>query len=153
MQRDVGFLRYWTVSNIPLFLLATPMLALLTTSSIWAFNSKPTLSNTSDEVAVAQNNRERRLLRSLAVPEFLLAAMALTSYHVQIITRLSSGYPVWYFWLATQLMESDSTNTKVGGKSGISLLNRIGGATSVAKYMVLYAVIQGGLFASFLPPA
>ena len=38
------------------------------------------------------------LICILALPQVTLAVLALTSYHVQIINRLSSGYVVWYWW-------------------------------------------------------
>ena len=46
--------------------------------------------------------RLRKLHFRLALPQLILAGLALTSYHVQIITRQSSGYPYWYIWLAAQ---------------------------------------------------
>src|SRR5436305_15303979 len=42
-----------------------------------------------------------KCLRKFAIPQFLLTVLALTNYHVQIIMRISSGYVVWYWWLAT----------------------------------------------------
>lgn len=86
------------------------------------------------------------LLRRLAVPQLVLAVITLTSYHVQIITRLSSGYPVWYWWLANLIIEDHSASPLIQTrrkKLGLFLV----------KWMIMYAVIQGGLFASFLPPA
>jgi len=68
----------------------------------------------------------------------------LTSYHVQIITRLSSGYPVWYWWLACLTLEDEKIH--LFGRTWHS--SRI-----VSSWMIGYALIQAGLFASFLPPA
>lgn len=75
------------------------------------------------------------ILRNLAVSQLLLTLLTLTTAHVQIITRISSAYPVW-LWYAT--VPSTKGNVIVG---------------NLARFMVMYAVIQGGLFASFLPPA
>ena len=77
------------------------------------------------------------IIRCMAAAQLLLAVMAFTSYHVQIVSRLSSGYPVWYWWLAQNLAG--------GPKSGL--------AGGFVVFMVMYAAIQGILFASFLPPA
>lgn len=77
------------------------------------------------------------LVRSAALSQLILAALAVTNYHVQIITRISSGYPLWYFWLASKL--DDPKGSTFGQKTVI--------------FMVMYAIIQGALFASFLPPA
>lgn len=69
--------------------------------------------------------------------QVLLVILAFTSYHVQIITRLSSGYPVWYWWVAACLK---SPKTR-GMGSGLVV------------FVTMYASIQAVLFASFLPPA
>lgn len=74
---------------------------------------------------------------TLAVIQTLVAVLAITNFHVQIITRLSSGYPVWYWWIAQRLRNGETRKT----------------GAMVVVFMVMYAGIQGGLFASFLPPA
>lgn len=76
------------------------------------------------------------LIRSLGVSQLLLTALTLSTAHVQIITRISSTYPVWLWYVAISAQKS--TAWMVG---------------SIVQFMVMYAVIQGGLFASFLPPA
>lgn len=116
-----GFLRYWTMSNIPLFLLAAPCLRLLLRSSM-------------DAVFKQMPQNDQGLVLRLAVPQLVLAVLAFFNMHVQIITRLSSGYPLWYLWLA-QEMRSDET------------------ASYWVQFMVIYGMVQGGLYASFLPPA
>jgi phosphatidylinositol glycan class V len=73
----------------------------------------------------------------MAAAQVLIAVMTLMSYHVQIINRLSSGYPVWYWWLAGELIHPSKSSF---------------GSKFVA-FMVVYASIQAVLFASFLPPA
>ena len=150
LSRDVGFLNYWTISNLPLFLLATPMLLVLLLSGIWAFQGCLS-SETSIDKGDHENTNVSPPLRishtiasGFAIPQVALAALALTSYHVQIITRLSSGYPVWYWWVASLTLEDRKT----------SLMGREWGTASViSRWMVVYAIVQGGLFASFLPPA
>lgn len=158
LPREVGFMRYWTVSNIPLFLLATPMLYILARSIIWALSgvvrSKPHSSKAIDRKSsgnIAQKNEHETnskhtngIARKLALPQILLVVLALTTYHVQIITRLSSGYPVWYWWLASMMIE-DREIVFAGRRWRL--------AVCITRWMVIYAIIQGGLFASFLPPA
>lgn len=85
------------------------------------------------------NPRLAPLLQCMAASQLLLAFMAFTSYHVQIVSRLSSAYPVWYWWLAQGLGSSDGSRSKLAG--------------GLVVFMVMYASIQGILFASFLPPA
>ncbi|KAL9127967.1 MAG: hypothetical protein Q9217_003258 [Psora testacea] len=113
----VGFLRYWNMSNLPLFLLATPMLVIVFLSSKWAWEArqntvqlvpalgveyKPSPTVRGDSPFHSQFNQA--MLRRLALPQIVLGLLALTTYHVQIITRLSSGYPIWYWWLASSIM-------------------------------------------------
>lgn len=77
------------------------------------------------------------LIQAMALSQLVLSTLAITTYHIQIITRISSGYPLWYFWLA-QKLENPATSKTAGG---------------IVMFMVMYASIQGVLFASFLPPA
>lgn len=122
----MGFLRYWTLSNLPLFCLAAPVLGLLIKSSLDVFLSPD---------AVQGGKIEALFIRRLAAPQFVLAILAITTYHVQIITRLASGYPWHYIWLSEKILS----------KSKVSQF--------AVKFFVMYALIQAGLFASFLPPA
>lgn len=155
--RDVGFLRYWKVSNIPLFLLAAPALVILLSSGLRTVDltSRETTrpSHKVDHYKVtpterALSQRTIRLLRSLAYPQLVLAVLAITNYHVQIITRLASASPVWYLWLAYSLLDAGQTDGKAKAR-GIGS----GWEGGVVMYMVMYGLIQAVLFASFLPPA
>ncbi|KAI0469112.1 glycosyltransferase family 76 protein [Xylaria cf. heliscus] len=132
---NVGFLRYWTPANIPLFLLAGPMLYILVRSG-GSFFFSPRLVSEGTKGASASGKLEG-LLRSMALAQLILTALAITTYHIQIITRISSGYPLWYWWLADLLSHSETAGT---GKN-------------IVLFMIMYASIQGALFASFLPPA
>jgi phosphatidylinositol glycan class V len=136
--RNVGPFRYWTVSNLPLFLLAGPSLWLLTYSAIDVLRYPARLApgmSPARAGAGGISSIQKRIIISLAVPQLVLAILALTSYHVQIITRLSSGYPLWYIWLASKLQDEPKR------------------ASLAIRWMVLYAMLQAGLYACFLPPA
>jgi len=154
--RNVGFLRYWSVSNLPLFLLAAPMLYIMVQSAVWGWTMAPgprmrTPVNVKRPNELSNSvppdiwlNATREIVRRLALPQFILAVLALTSYHVQVINRISSGYPVWYWWLATMIVDPHETQ----------VLGRKWNTAKVGlRWMVLHATIQGGLFSSFLPPA
>jgi phosphatidylinositol glycan class V len=143
-HRNVGFLNYWTVSNLPLFLLATPMLIVLCRSSLWALKIPFLGQQRQSANQSAWSKPTDSLFIQLAVPQALLAIMAFTSYHVQIINRISSGYPVWYWYLASQVRDHFA-----GTKSAEH--GRIW--TVAVQSMVLYGLIQAVLFGSFLPPA
>ncbi|PKX93914.1 DUF409 domain protein [Aspergillus novofumigatus IBT 16806] len=72
-----GFLRYWTVSNIPLFALASPMLAIMTYSALWTLN-----------VEAGRLTGGGCLLRSLAAPQLILAILTLAKHHGYSSVRL-----------------------------------------------------------------
>lgn len=133
---NVGFLRYWTLSNIPLFLLAAPMLAILVKSGLDHLVPAGRLSAEKKAAAPPEvSGCLATLVRAAATTQVMLAVLALSTYHVQIISRVSSGYPLWYWWLAGSI---------VGGQ-------KLG--SQIVVFMVMYASIQGALFVSFLPPA
>ncbi len=134
--RANGFLRYWTLSNLPLFMLASPMIFVLLRSGLdyvsrGATRPPAAKSKSTDEPVF------NSLIRSAATAQVILAVWVFTSSHVQIITRISSGSPLWYIWLAEQTGSKDSA----------------GFASKLVMFMVMYASIQGVLFTSFLPPA
>ncbi|TQV94928.1 DUF409 domain-containing protein [Cordyceps javanica] len=129
---NVGFLRYWTPNQIPLFILAAPVLTLLMTSG-WQVLHGPAAAG----MASGCRADHRTLVRALAASQAIVALLALTSYHVQVISRLASGYAVWYWWIASCLMNKSR--------------HEIGRAAVI--FMVMYAGIQAVLFSTFLPPA
>ncbi|EKD19904.1 GPI mannosyltransferase 2 [Drepanopeziza brunnea f. sp. 'multigermtubi' MB_m1] len=136
---NCGFFRYWTLSNAPLFLLAAPILVILIASSLWALSVEPQTPGqppAPGAKGVDINTGARQVLRNLAVSQLVLVLLTTTAAHVQIITRISSAYPVWLWY--------GSASSMVGG-------NLLG--ENFVKFMIIYAMIQGGLFASFLPPA
>lgn len=105
--------------------------------------SKQVNSSTKAASSKADKPDEGALVR-LALPQLVLAILALLIYNVQIITRLSSGYPLWYIWLAERVVNS----TGFGQEDKSPFRSKY-----IVRFMVLYALIQAGLFASFLPPA
>lgn len=125
------------------------MLYVMARSAMWAWEGQESQepgdgAKESGEGSISINVVDRDVVRRLLVPQFFLAFLALTSYHVQIITRLSSGYPVWYWWLAC--LSLDDAKRQTFGRSWNC-------AKIIIGWMVGYALIQAGLFASFLPPA
>ncbi|KAL2823934.1 GPI mannosyltransferase 2 [Aspergillus cavernicola] len=144
---DVGFLRYWTVSNLPLFLLASPMLLILFLSCFWALGADVPFAlfrtSSRDDFALS-SSPAAPLLTQLAIAQLILAAMAIISYHIQIINRVSSGYPLWYWFLVWQALgTSTSDQSKV--YRALSL--------TIVQVMATYALVQAAFFGSFLPPA
>ena len=102
------------------------------------------------------STRASRLMLSMALAQGFLGVLNLTTYHVQVVTRLSSAYPVWYMWRAAAL--ASGGGEVAGGETESKGLLVPGAreskyAGAIVKYMVLYATVQGALFACFLPPA
>jgi phosphatidylinositol glycan class V len=116
------------------------MISLMTVSGFWALNYKTNEAIRSSKLqAEGKMRRESEgfpIVRNLAVSQLLLTLLTLTTAHVQIITRISSAYPVWLWYIAAVSQD---------GRSPL--------AGNVARFMVIYGVVQGGLFTSFLPPA
>lgn len=136
-NRNTGFLRYWTLSNAPLFALAAPMLFVMGKAGKDLFFQGSMISSGHASASGLDSSRLVLVVRSMVFAQVLLVAMAFTSYHIQIITRLSSGYPAWYWWLAACLRSPKTMNMGSG----------------LVVFMIMYASIQAVLFASFLPPA
>ncbi|KAF3761275.1 family 76 glycosyltransferase [Cryphonectria parasitica EP155] len=138
-----GLFRYWTVSNAPLFALAAPMLFVMGKSGKDIFFQASRLAS-SHHYQKKQTGgpsvdtaRLELVVRSMAAAQVLLVIMVFTSSHVQIITRISSGYPAWYWWVAACLRAPKTRQLGIG----------------IVVFMVMYSCVQGVLFASFLPPA
>ena len=136
-------MKYWTLSNIPLFVLALPIVTILLASCRWAWTAPSLPPNQEVQIQSATEPKKATnlqgssiFLRQVAVPQAILAILAVSNYHVQIITRLSSGYPLWYWWLAWRLTERDLV-----------------WSPHIVRWMVMYGTVQAGLFACFLPPA
>lgn len=157
----VGFLRYWTLSNLPLFLLAAPMLGVLLVTASTALWRPRSITRgcvgtgRHRSVAAAEEEDMAQILRRLAAPQLILAVMAATSFHIQIVNRISSGYPLWYLTLAIRLCSGSEI---LGGESPKGTRQNsktapLQGTEWIVRGMIMYAIIQGGLYASFLPPA
>lgn len=150
---NVGFLRYWTPANIPLFLLAAPTLFFLfsTTLTIIRLSLKSGINEQegtpSHIVGMATS------LLPLALVQAVLALLAVTNYHIQIITRLASGYPVWYIFIGLAIQSGSGNDQDMTNGNIKRLLSLPVSSRTVVGWMVFYGVIQAALFASFLPPA
>lgn len=120
------------------------MLAILMLSSVWSFKTfaRATEKGLANGGNSHQENIKQKVLLRLAIPQALLAVAALTSYHVQIINRISSGYPLWYWYIVAHVLEA-YRSPKSGSRK----------YTAIVRGMVVYALTQAVLFGSFLPPA
>lgn len=130
--RNVGLFRYWTPGNIPLFLLAAPMIYLMARSGV-----DVRLAGEPGGSKIPASPHVSVFTGAMALSQLVLAGLAITTYHIQIITRIGTAYATWYWWLAKSLQSKQ--DSRFGSR--------------VIVFMVMYAMIQGALFASFLPPA
>jgi phosphatidylinositol glycan class V len=132
-------------------LMAAPMLWLLLESSVTVLRSyfQPPLRGrpvpqpgTTGDPRNASSVTHR--VPELAFPQLVLTIAAITSFHVQIVNRIASGYPTWYSMIAAWIVKgnqpsSDSSRRQHG--------------QWIVRGMIMYAMVQGMLFANFLPPA
>lgn len=115
-----------------------PMFVILTISGFWALKLNPSDKQGQSDKAkrTKEGSGAQQVVRNLAVTQLSLVALTLSTAHVQIVTRISSAFPVWLWY---------GSNASQDGKTML-----VGG---LVKFMVIYALVQGGLYASFLPPA
>jgi len=163
---NVGLFEYWTLSNAPLFLLAAPMLLILLDTGfsalhharaiLIAINGEEPPSQRNSPVHQAEVQVFKHVLSRFALSQLVLAVLALTSFHVQIVNRISSGYVVWYLVLAITIQDQ-SPALRCGHEAGehYQPFRMLSGKRRqwAVRGMVMYAIVQGGLYASFLPPA
>jgi GPI mannosyltransferase 2 len=143
---------YWTLSNIPLFLLAAPVIAILLASGIYPLVYLATPSTNKDDKATLVS---AGLARRLAIPQLVLTGLAATTLHVQIIIRLASGYPLWYMFVA-DIPSSTTTKTIEAVKANGNVVEIAPKSTWrewAIRGLVCYPFVQAVLFAAFLPPA
>ncbi|KAK2731633.1 hypothetical protein FQN57_003266 [Myotisia sp. PD_48] len=134
---NVGFLKYWTISNIPLFCIAAPMLFVLIYSGLRLLSVHfAGLKRQGGQQGNPGISCSRSYQARVAFPQIVLALLAITNYHVQIINRLSSGYPMWIWYIAFGLAGSTG-NTR-------AYMNWIGPKVTLSG-IVLY-----GMFVCFI---
>jgi len=147
---NVGLFRYWTLSNVPLFILALPTLFVLLVSGLWMLRGSESPWYPSGNSF--RTVRGAGIVYRLAIIQLILAVMAAVSYHVQIITRLSSGCAIWYWWVAARLVDEGCAPGKVGSQATHMAHGKAINSWTL-KWMIMYGLVQGVLFAGFLPPA
>lgn len=103
---NVGFMRYWTLQQIPNFILAFPM-TILSIWAIWMFaslNHHPLSSTPFFSAAKGKLALFIKFIESPTTPHLILLmvmlAYTLLNAHVQIITRLFTFQPIIYWSMA-----------------------------------------------------
>ncbi|KAJ2824996.1 ER membrane glycoprotein subunit of the GPI transamidase complex-like protein [Coemansia erecta] len=145
---DVGFLRYYTLQQLPNFLLAAPMIVLSVAGLYTYVAHDPlrfaTLGWRRSSRSAASNNSSAELatafLGDRLLPHVylwaLLVAIGVTTMHVQMITRMFSGVPA-VFWFAAHAVAVGRRATQ----------------WAVTGYFVGYGLAGVVLFSNFFPPA
>ncbi|KAK4703367.1 GPI mannosyltransferase 2, partial [Phenoliferia sp. Uapishka_3] len=162
MLLNVGPFRYWTVSQIPNFLLASPVL-FLSLSASYAFYSRnyAHIARSSIPFLTLPNAPPASsfFLTPTLTPfihlHTALTLLLLFASHVQIILRLCTSNPV-VFWYAATLVEKDVAN----GVDGIMKSHEESKAREGRRwgrvwvgYCVVWGTVSTVLWAGFLPPA
>ncbi|CCK72192.1 GPI-anchor transamidase GPI18 KNAG_0J01100 [Huiozyma naganishii CBS 8797] len=130
----VGFLKYWTVNNLPNFLFAVPSVVILAKAvRFYGFQR-------GDPIAQS--------LRPYCIVTVMLLFVICFCAHVQIINRVVTFLPIHLWYICDQL-ERDRTHAL---KDGVPVQE-----DKLLKWYVYWLMfwipVQTVLFASFLPPA
>lgn len=137
---NVGLLEYWTVAQLPNFLIsAPPLMLLLTFASVYVKKSLiPQLSMYLSPTSSPPLSPDRFLDPSLApyaIHASVLCLTLLLNAHTQIILRLAAALPLTY-WAAAWLFIKNLTWAKVW-----------------VIWSIVWGVTMCVLWAVFLPPA
>lgn len=94
---DVGFLKYWTPTNIPNFIYAAPTLTIMWYAGCKYSYRQPFIR-----------------IRPYLIVQFILFASAILVYNVQIITRISTCLPTIYWYCAELVTSTNLSEAKAG---------------------------------------
>ena len=143
-SRDVGFLRYWTLQQLPLFILSAPVLIISFAASFHFYSLDP-IRWLKMTIPLLQGKPTSRIQIKgfLANPALLpylhlhtlMTCILLFNSHVQICLRLVALDPV-VFWYAATLLE---TNSRYG--------------FWWIRYCLIWSPVSVLLWAGFYPPA
>ncbi|KAJ2682369.1 ER membrane glycoprotein subunit of the GPI transamidase complex-like protein [Coemansia spiralis] len=138
---DVGFLQYYAWQQLPNFALAAPMAALSAAGlAAYARHDPLRLLTLGQRSQRSHSGQAPAFLGDALLPHMylwaLLLAAAMTTMHVQVITRFFSSVPA-VFWFAAHAVTT-------GGRAV---------RTAVVGYFAGYGLAGAVLFGCFLPPA
>ncbi|KAK7064211.1 GPI mannosyltransferase 2 [Favolaschia claudopus] len=126
---DVGFMRYWTLQQLPNFIIAAPPLAAILAFSLhylYRWSKSPTSPRRAfNSPSVAPH----------AIHAIVMSGMLLFASHTQIVLRLAASMPVTYWSAAWLLLEYPKW-----GRAWVT-------------WSVVWGALSILLWGSFLPPA
>lgn len=150
---NVGLFRYWTIAQVPNFVLAFPVLALLVSCAL------RDLSRAHILISSVQSRDRNCIATPLAiVPHaihaILLASILMFAAHTQIALRLAAALPYTYWSAASLFVDTFSIfssqypfeSKEVGKRKGVA-------ATCWVWWSALWGAISLITWATFLPPA
>lgn len=120
---NVGFLRYWTLNNLPNFAFAAPTVAIHVIALRWFGTRLPTMP---------------RFVAAMAFTALTVMG-AVAFWNTQIITRMVWVTPLAVWYVAWQLTDPQGLPSKW--------------TRAYLGYTVVWIPVQLALFAAFLPPA
>ena len=131
---NVGFLRYWTINQLPNFILAAPTLSLI---FAYCFHH---LRKMLPELDFSNNSSPSRSFRSPTIDPHAIHAtifcfILLVASHTQIVLRQAGSIPLNY-WAAAWLVSEHHTLSRLW-----------------VTWSVLWSLISIVLWSTFLPPA
>ncbi|KAF9110577.1 hypothetical protein BGX27_006156 [Mortierella sp. AM989] len=141
---NCGFLRYYEIKQIPNFLMAAPMITLCASGIIYyvMYDIPRAMSLGRSSTPVPPNVSTPPFMSSKTFPYIVLWMVllfsAITTMHIQIITRAFSCLPPVY-WFAAHQFEREALGA--------------GWTRSVSTFFVMYGLVGIVLFANFFPPA
>ncbi|KAJ2717939.1 ER membrane glycoprotein subunit of the GPI transamidase complex-like protein, partial [Coemansia sp. Benny D115] len=154
---DVGFLRYYTLQQLPNFLLAAPMVA-LSAAGLCAYAAHDPLMfatlgwRRAGAAPAAGASAGTAFFGAELLPHVylwaLLLGVATTAMHVQVVTRFFSSVPA-VFWFAAHLVADRSGGAAQGGPPGWRRWRR----RAVVGFFAAYGLAGVVLFSNFFPPA
>lgn len=133
---DIGFLRYWTLSQLPNFLIASPSLLLIFAFAFHHLTNAPLLAPDRKSARLPfETAFQNSSITPHAIHAIIFASILLFTSHTQIVLRLAASMPLVY-WAATWLLVYHPT---------------------FGQLWILWSVLWGAisiiLWAAFLPPA
>ena len=133
---NVGFLRYWTLSQLPNFLIACPPFFPIFAFALDHFRSFPSELLRRTKGPINQSEVRRKLsLTPHAIHAVIFSFVLLFASHTQIILRLAASMPFTYWAAAWLYMKHPSYGT------------------AWVTWSVVWGLISLILWATFLPPA